>query len=177
MRKKLTFADQVAQLTGQDSAIVDMGIRPSNQASSMETGVFFEKLRTLSFQEQQTVHQLMGLQFRVLAWIDGDVNEQFSLGTVISEYLKITNLKQSQLAHAVGIHKTRVNNIIHNRVKLSSEEAIRLEKHSQEFLKAEFWISIQQKTQRDQVISNQELRKNAFNKVSSVVNLSPKQAI
>lgn len=116
--------------------------------------------------ESQVIREdLLELHSKIIISLEGfSANpNQLSLAYWLQKYLHAAEITQTELAQALGLSRSYINNILAGRQRIGESFAIRMEIHSG--IPAKYWYSLQQRIDLATRLNNPELRKELEQKV------------
>ena len=122
--------------------------------------------------DEVTISNLLQFKYEVETYIDlGEYDPNYSFANCLKRYMQIINKTSKDLTEELTIHKTRLSRILNSREEANSILTYKLEKHSGQLLKAIFWWRLITIKKEYEIVTNKKDRKEATQKVKSVVKL------
>jgi transcriptional regulator with XRE-family HTH domain len=156
-----------------DKELAEAHIFPSN-LSTTERQEIDAEMKTLRFQRlaamsdsEKLQGNLLGLKFQMEDSIQlNTYSEKNNFSTYLQAYLKILNKKQVDFATEIGLHPTKLNQILNNKTMPNIPLMYRLEKHSGGFISALLWWKLLTKKMESDIVNDTKKRQFEANKVS-----------
>ena len=113
----------------------------SEKAEADEDIKIFRKMRLQQMTEKDKVFaDLLRLKFQIEDYIQqGSYSEAYGFNVFLQQYLKILDKKQSVFSAEIGLHPTKVSQILTGKVAPNLALSYRLEIHSGGLLTAVLW--------------------------------------
>lgn len=136
------------------------GLSPSEKAEADEDIRKFRKERLLQMSEKdKMMANLLRLKFQIEDYIQqGIYAKEYEFSAFLQQYLKILNKKQSVFSAEIGLHPTKISQILTGKVAPNLALSYRLEIHSGGLLTAVLWWHLIAKKIAHDVQQNSELR-------------------
>ncbi|MDZ7878733.1 MAG: hypothetical protein U5L45_13720 [Saprospiraceae bacterium] len=133
--KKLTEQEEV------EAFIYPHGLSASEKAEADEEIRTFRMLCLKQMTEKDKItSDLLRLKFQIEDYIQqGTYSEQYGFNVFLQQYLKILNKKQRLFSTEIGLHPTKVSQILTGKIAPNLALSYRLEVHSGGLLTAVLW--------------------------------------
>ena len=170
-KKKTHFSDEELA----DAYIFPNDLSPEDKAAAdTELRVLrMQRLRQMTDQ-QRLLADLLRLKFEMEDYVRlGVYTEQHSFGAYLQRYLKLLDLKQHQFAQEIGLHPTKVNQLIKGRVEANIGLTFRLEKHTGGIIPATLWWKLIARKIEDAIAKDKATRAKEEQKVHHARSFEP----
>lgn len=134
-KNKISEQDEVAAF------IYPHGLSASEKAEADEDIRIFRKMKLQKMTEKDRIFSdLLRLKFQIEDYIQqGNYSEAYSFNVFLQQYLKILDKKQSVFSTEIGLHPTKVSQILTGKIAPNLALSYRLEIHSGGLLTAVLW--------------------------------------
>jgi DNA-binding XRE family transcriptional regulator len=156
-----------------DKELAEAHIFPTNLSVSERKDID-DEMKTLRLQRlalmsesQKLQGNLLGLKFQIEDSIQQNTySEKNNFSTYLQAYLRILDKKQVDFAAEIGLHPTKLNQILNNKTMPNISLMYRLEKHSGGFISALLWWKLLTKKMEADIINDTRKRQFEADKVS-----------